>query len=101
MWQVRSNERDQVLFATPRSLDERATVAGACQRSLKIDLPILVDGLDDGVGEAYAAWPDRLYVIDREGKVAYKSRPGPFGFKADLLAQALEPVLASSPQTRR
>jgi iodothyronine deiodinase-like protein len=94
VWQVRSNERDKVFFATPRSLDERTSVAGACQRSLKIDLPILVDALDDGVGEAYAAWPDRLYVIDREGRVAYKSRPGPFGFKTDLLGAALERALA-------
>jgi hypothetical protein len=94
VWQVGSNERDKVLFATPRSRDERAGVAGACQRGLKIDLPVLVDGIDDGVGDAYAAWPDRLYVIDREGRVAYKSRAGPFGFKPDLLGQALERVLA-------
>lgn len=84
-----SNERDKVLFATPCSLDERTSVAGACQRSLKIDLPILVDELNDGAGLAYAAWPDRLYVIDREGKVAYKSRPGPFGFQAAGVEAAL------------
>jgi type I thyroxine 5'-deiodinase len=92
---VRSNERDKVLFATPRSADERATVAGACQRQLKIDLPVVVDGLDDGVGEAYAAWPDRLYLVDREGRVAFKSQPGPFGFKAELLDQALQKALAA------
>jgi type I thyroxine 5'-deiodinase len=98
VWQVRSNERDKVLFATPRSPDERAGVASACQRGLKIDLPILVDGLDDGVEQAYAAWPDRLYVIDRDGRVAFKSRPGPFGFKADLLGAALERALARPPE---
>jgi Iodothyronine deiodinase len=97
VWQVRSNERDQVLYATPRSLDERASVAGACQRKLKIDLPVVVDGLDDGVGEAYAAWPDRLYVIDRQGRIAFKSEPGPFGFKAELLDQALQRALAAPP----
>jgi type I thyroxine 5'-deiodinase len=93
VWQLRSNERDQVVFATPRSGDERAGIAGLCRRNLKIDLPVLVDGLDDHVGSAYAAWPDRLYVIDRDGRVAYKSRPGPFGFQAEGVANALETLL--------
>jgi iodothyronine deiodinase-like protein len=92
-WQVSGNRKDGVIFATPLSLDQRASVAGACQRSLKIDLPILVDGLDDGVDRAYDAWPDRLYLVDREGKVAYKSRAGPFGFKVSLLGEALARAL--------
>jgi hypothetical protein len=93
VWQVRSNERDQVIFGTPRSLGERTGVAVACQRALKIELPVLVDGLDDGVDEAYSAWPDRLYLVDREGRVAHKSAPGPFGFKPAPLGEALERVL--------
>jgi hypothetical protein len=32
---------------------------------------------------------DRLYVIDRSGRVAYKSKAGPFGFHPDQMAQAL------------
>jgi len=38
---------------------------------------------------AYTAWPDRLYVIDAEGRIVYKSRPGPFGFKIEPVAEAL------------
>jgi iodothyronine deiodinase-like protein len=93
VWQLKSNERDQVVFATPRSGEERAGIAGLCRRNLKIDLPVLVDGVDDGVGRAYAAWPDRLYVIGRDGRVAYKSRPGPFGFQAEGVRKALETLL--------
>jgi iodothyronine deiodinase-like protein len=91
-----------VVFATPRSGEERAGIAGLCRKNLKIDLPVLVDGLDDGVGQAYAAWPDRLYVIDREGKVAYKSGPGPFGFKAEGVRRALEALVgpAAAPAPR-
>jgi len=33
------------------------------------------------VEKAYTGWPDRLYLIDKEGRVAFKSAPGPFGFK--------------------
>jgi hypothetical protein len=33
--------------------------------------------------------PARLYIIDRQGKIAYKSGRGPFGFKADEMEQSL------------
>jgi hypothetical protein len=33
--------------------------------------------------------PSRLYLIDRQGKVAYKSGRGPFGFKPAELEQSL------------
>ena len=56
-----------------------------------------MDGLDDGVGLAYGAWPDRLYVIDRDGRVAYKSRAGPFGFQAEGLQKALDAVVGPAP----
>ena len=31
-----------------------------------------------------------LYLIDRNGRVAYKSKPGPFGFKPDELKAAIQ-----------
>ena len=52
-------------------------------------IPMVVDDIDDRVGEAYSAFPDRLYVIDRDGKVAYKSGRGPFGFIPREMEQAL------------
>ena len=39
------------------------------------------DDLSNSTEIAYTGWPDRLYVIDRAGKVAYKSAAGPYGFK--------------------
>jgi alkylhydroperoxidase family enzyme len=45
--------------------------------------------MDDRVGHAYSGMPDRLYLIDREGRVAYKGGRGPFGFKSGELEQAL------------
>jgi type I thyroxine 5'-deiodinase len=94
-WQTSSNVRDRVLFADPTSFGERAHVAGLCVRNLKIDIPALVDGTDNATERAYTGWPDRLYVIDREGRVAYKSAPGPFGFKPHEMAATLERVAAS------
>ena len=41
----------------------------------------VVDDIDDSTDTKYTGWPERLYLIDRDGRVAYKSQPGPFGFK--------------------
>src|SRR5262249_14148201 len=59
----------------------------------KRNMPLLVDEMDDRVGHAYSGMPARLYVIDRDGKVAYKSGRGPFGFKPDEMEQALAMLL--------
>ena len=84
-----SNDRAGVIVPQPRSLDERNAVASRCCAALEISMPLLVDDLDDRVDEAYAAFPDRLYVIDRAGKVAYKGGRGPFGFDPREMETAL------------
>jgi Iodothyronine deiodinase len=52
-------------------------------------MPLLVDSIDDQVNRAYSGFPDRLYLLDREGKVAYKGGRGPFGYKPRELEQSL------------
>ena len=87
---MQSNVKDKVVFASPRSEDERGFVAGACVRKLGIEIPAVLDEFGNSTESAYTAWPDRLYLIDSAGRVAYKSRPGPFGFKADELKVAIQ-----------
>ena len=77
----------------PRTLEERHDVAGQCLSTLKFTIPCLVDGIDNAVERAYAAWPDRIYVIDPTGKIAYKSGPGPWGFRPRELEVALQKLL--------
>ncbi len=76
-----ANLKDKVVFSTPASLNERREVAQACVRNLKIPFPAVLDDFQDSTEKAYTGWPDRLYVVDRDGRIAYKSRPGPFGFR--------------------
>ena len=92
-WQMPSNLRDGVVFASPKSLERRSAVAQMCVIKLGIELPALVDDFDDRTDIAYMGWPDRLYVIDREGRIAYKSRPGPFGFKPAEVEATLRRLL--------
>ncbi len=56
-------------------------------------MPVLVDEMDDRVNRAYSGFPDRLYLIDTEGKVAYKGGRGPFGYKPRELEQTIVMML--------
>ena len=53
----------------------------------------MVDEFGNSTEQAYTGWPDRLYLIDAKGRVAYKSKPGPFGFKSEELKAALDKTL--------
>ena len=86
---MQSNVKDSVVFASPKNEEERALVAGACVRKLGIKFPAVLDEFGNSTEKAYTGWPDRIYLIDQNGRVAYKSKPGPFGFKAAELGAAL------------
>jgi type I thyroxine 5'-deiodinase len=96
VWQMQSNIKDNVVFASPKNEEERAFVAGACVRKLGIKIPSVLDEFGNSTEQAYTGWPDRLYLIDATGRIAYKSKPGPFGFKPDDLKSALSRVVDSA-----
>jgi type I thyroxine 5'-deiodinase len=86
---MQSNIKDQVVLASPKDEEERALVAGACVRKLGIEIPAVLDEFGNSTEQAYTGWPDRLYLIDAKGRVVYKTKPGPFGFKSDELRAAI------------
>jgi thiol-disulfide isomerase/thioredoxin len=88
-WRMESNDRLGVSLRQPRNDDERIAVARNCSDRLGLSFPMLVDTIDDTVGARYSGMPNRLYLIDRWGSVAYKSGRGPFGFKPAELEHAL------------
>lgn len=92
LWQLPSNIKDDVLFASPRSDEERTRTASACVRKLGIRVPAVLDYIENGTERAYTAWPDRIFVIDRKGAVAFKSAPGPYGFSTKNLEAALREI---------
>ncbi|NKB20288.1 MAG: deiodinase [Alphaproteobacteria bacterium] len=87
--QVPRNLDEGVVFAQPESEDERAEVASACMLRYNFSFPMLLDGMDNDAEEKYISWPDRLYLIDRDGKVAFKSGLGPFYFDVDEFEEAI------------
>jgi hypothetical protein len=96
-WSSRKDELTSSI-RQPRSFLERTEVAGKCCSTLNVTMPMVVDTFDDRVGHAYSGMPDRLYVIDREGRVAYKGGRGPFGFKPAEMEQQLILTLMAGQQ---
>lgn len=96
LWQMGSNIREGVVFASPKTDAERVNVAGSCVRNLGIRFPALVDGIENTVERQYTGWPDRLVLIGKDGRVVYRSEPGPFGFHPAELEQAIHGTLRSA-----
>ncbi len=99
VWQMQSNIKDNVVFASPKNDEERAFIAGACVRKLGIKFPSVLDEFGNSTERAYTGWPDRIYLIDSQGRVVYKSKPGPFGFLPDELSAALTRTVGTTKKT--
>ncbi len=57
-------------------------------------MPFLIDDMKDTANRSYDGWPDRLFVIDVNGTIAYRGAPGPKGFKVDEAEGALRNLLS-------
>lgn len=88
-----SNWGDRSGIDDPVTLAQRNKVAGLCTSKLKLSIPMVVDDMFDSVNMSYRAWPERIYVIDRKGKIAFKSGIGPWGFKPDAAIAFVDKLL--------
>jgi len=70
-------------------------------------MPTAVDDMVDTANQLYKAWPERIYVVDRDGKIAHKSAIGPWGFQPTQAEDVLRGLLKlkqgpkSKPRARR
>jgi Iodothyronine deiodinase len=100
-WEMPVNVKDHVLLASAKNLDDRDGAARTCVVKLCITIPALVDDMHDTTEAAYTGWPDRLYVIDTNGRIAYKSGPGPYGFMPDGVDKTLQHLVPSDHSSPR
>ena len=90
---MRANDVEGIEVKQPKTEGERREVARTCATKLKISIPIVVDGLDNAVDKAYGGWPVRMYVVGKDGKIAYQGKRGPRGFKPKEGEEALKKIL--------
>ncbi len=92
-WQVPDNLIEDILYDDPTTDDERTAVAAACQIGLDLDMPMLIDGIDNDIDEKYVGLPMRLFLVDGKGKIAYAGEKGPWGWDDMAFEKALTKVV--------
>jgi hypothetical protein len=80
-WQMKSNVKDDVCYAQPKTLEQRVAIAKDFTARFKFALPFGIDDMSNAADSAYAAWPERLYIVDETGHIAYRGGMGPFHYK--------------------
>ena len=93
---MKENEKDAVLFRQHRSMEERVQVGEACMVKMALEMPAVVDEMDDAVTKNYAAMPERLFLIGSDGKVAYRGGMGPMFFRPKEWEAAIEGYLGAT-----
>lgn len=92
-WIIAENRRSGIAVHEPTTDEQRQAVASTCAATLRLEMPVAVDGIDNAVASAYGGWPDRLYLISPDGRIAFQGGEGPFGFKPEELGLAIEDEL--------
>jgi len=91
--QVPRNLQEDVIYTQPETADERADIAAACMLRHNFNFPMLLDNMNNDAEEKYISWPDRLYIIDSGGKIAYQGGLGPFYFDVDEFERELSSMI--------
>jgi hypothetical protein len=94
-WQMDSNRAEKLVFNQPKTFDERKKLAGILVERLHYRMPVAIDSLTNDADRAFSGWPERIYVLERGGKVVFKGGLGPFGFDIGKAEQALAALVAS------
>ncbi|GAC1416772.1 MAG: hypothetical protein NVSMB57_12040 [Actinomycetota bacterium] len=93
-WVVNVNRDTGIVLTDATTDEERAATGMTCTLNLQITMPVLLDAIDNTVASVYGGWPDRLYLIGRDGRIAFQGAEGPFGFKPHELEAAISQELS-------
>lgn len=80
-WPMEDNAKAGIEVAQTRTIDERRDIARRCCDELQLSIPCALDTPDNAVDNAYAGWPERIFIIASAGRIVYAGKQGPWGFK--------------------
>lgn len=82
-WQMKSNVKDDVCYAQPKTLEQRVAIANDFVKRFTYPVPFGIDDMSNAANDAYAAWPERIYIVDEGGHIVYRGGIGPFYYKPE------------------
>ena len=77
----------------PTTLEERRSNAEEALKGLGLSLTTVLDDMKDTTSNTWSSFPDRLFIVDKTGVVAFAGERGPRGFDAKVMETALEKLL--------
>ena len=89
------NTKLGIVIDQPTNIDERAEAAEVCVLALNLEMPMLLDDMTNQIETAYRAWPDRLFVLNAEGRITYRSAQGPQGFYPEDWEAAIQGLIGA------
>ena len=96
-WQMDSNVEEKIVFEQPKLFAERQAAARILVERLKYRMPVAIDGMDNRADAAFAAWPERIYIVGADGRIVYKGGMGPFEFDVKEARERLAALLSAAP----
>ena len=75
--------------------EEQRAIRQTARQFARNEIDPLVDEMDDSVAKDYAAMPERLYLIGRDGRIAYQGGMGPMYFRPSEWEQAIAGYLGA------
>jgi Iodothyronine deiodinase len=82
-WQMKSNVKEDVCYAQPKTLAQRVAIANDFIKRYSYPIEFGIDDMTNAADAAYSAWPERLYIVDEQGRIAYRGGMGPFHYAPD------------------
>jgi len=96
-WDVNTGLDSEACVRQPRTLQQRGSVATSF--ATRYEYPserFVIDNMDNTVSDAYSAVPERLFVVDGKGKLAYVGGIGPYHYDPTEVRAFLVKALAKT-----
>jgi alkyl hydroperoxide reductase subunit AhpC len=72
-----------------QSYEDKVNAAESLRDAEGVDIPIIVDGVDGRIHRKYGRLPNPAFIIDKSGRIAFRS----VGTRASVIAAALDELL--------
>jgi len=77
---MKSNVDENICYPQPTTFPQRVAIANDFVTRFRFPIPIAIDPMNNAADRIYGGWPERIYIIDEQGKIVYRGGLGPFNY---------------------